>query len=268
MATRHTLGVRDNWFIGDRKDPYSHKIFEVGDIIVVCAACKSPHLEDTWRQNPNRPCSVCDGNDTLLEFDDFTENLFQLVGTGNGILRPVRPFDPEAQLEAQQMEIERMEAEVRRLEEERQAAIQRQEAALQAEQELIAGNETLQTLTQRLAELQADVQEENNQIRETHQRIRESEVALEHLQREVRAENERRENVLREAHNDEADRLVEAQVLRENHRQRVDLLRETRLRQQAERYQQAVSRTSERRMRMENRQAQMLESKIHRESRR
>lgn len=267
MATRHTLGVQDNWFIGDRKDPYSHKIFEVGDIIVVCAACKSPHLEDTWGQNPNRPCSVCDGNG-VLEFDDFNENLFQLVDTGNDILRPVRPFDPEAQLEAQRLEIERMEAEVIRLEEERQVAIRRQERVRQAEQVLIAGNETLQTLTQRLAELHADIHAENNQIRETHQRIRENEIGIEHLQREVRAENERRENALREAQAEEVDCMIVAQALRGNHRQRVELLRETRLRQQAERYQKVINRVSERRMRMENRQAQMLELKIHRESRR
>ena len=268
MATRHTLGNSDDWFIGDRRDPYSHKIFEIGDTIVVCAACKSPHLEDTWGQNPNRLCSVCDGNGALLEFEEFNDTLFQLVDTGNGILRPVRHFDPEAQIEAQRLEIERMEAEVQRLEEERRAAVLRQERALQAEQELIAGNEQLQTLAQRLEELHIGIQTENDQHRETVQRIREGQMALEQLHREVRAESERRENALREVQAAETDRVIEAQEIRERHRQRVELLRETRLRQEAERYRQATFRASERRRLAERRQAQMLETKILRESRR
>ena len=102
MATRQSLGNMDHWFTGDRKDPYSHKIFDVGDVIVVCGNCKSPHLEDTWGQNPNRPCSVCEGNGMLLEFEEFNDSLFQLVDTGNGVLRPARHFDPEAQAESHQ----------------------------------------------------------------------------------------------------------------------------------------------------------------------
>jgi hypothetical protein len=144
----------------------------------------------------------------------------------------------------------------------------RQERAVQAEQELITGNEQLQTLTQRLAELQTDIHTENNQRRETVQRIREGQMALEQLQREIQAESERRENVLREVQTIEADRIIEAQELRDNNHRRVELLRETRLRHEAERYQQATNRAAELRRRFEQRQTQILEAKILRDSRR
>lgn len=77
MPTNHTISNRDAWFIDKHlNDPVTHEPFKVGDIIVVCARCKSVHYEATWGMNPIKSCSNCESNEKL-NYDTFSSILFQ-----------------------------------------------------------------------------------------------------------------------------------------------------------------------------------------------
>lgn len=78
MPSEHVLTSRDKWFLErGMVDPITKAPFQVGDTIVICARCKTVHLDATWGMNPNRSCAIC-GENTAQVFPAFSQKLFQV----------------------------------------------------------------------------------------------------------------------------------------------------------------------------------------------
>ena len=78
MAYKHRITSRDTWFLDKHmKDPIAQELFKVGDIIVICAKCKTAHYESTWGMNSNKCCSMGCNHNTKLNYTTFSPIIFQ-----------------------------------------------------------------------------------------------------------------------------------------------------------------------------------------------
>lgn len=77
MPTKHALTKKDRWFL-DRSlvDPITKEAFHEGDLIVICANCKTVHLDVTWGMDSKKCCANC-GHNVPLSFGIFSPRIFQ-----------------------------------------------------------------------------------------------------------------------------------------------------------------------------------------------
>jgi hypothetical protein len=69
LKGEHRLTQNDSWFLAkSKKDPMTFAPFRVGDVIVVCSKCKTPHMVSSWQVLFR--CGACDSKDTLPVFDE------------------------------------------------------------------------------------------------------------------------------------------------------------------------------------------------------
>lgn len=77
MPSEHVLTAGDKWFLDyGRVDPVTKEPFQVGDTVVICANCKTVHLDATWGMVSTKCCAICERN-TALVFSSFSQQLFQ-----------------------------------------------------------------------------------------------------------------------------------------------------------------------------------------------
>lgn len=89
MPNKFKLRQKEQWFIDmGKKDPLTGEKFKVGDVIVICVICKTPHLYDSWSYNKNQCSNNCfriDKNRKIKEKErletKFDESLFRYKGS-------------------------------------------------------------------------------------------------------------------------------------------------------------------------------------------
>jgi len=74
---KHQITTDDKWLLDKHPiDPVTHEAFKVGDMIVICADCKTVHFDTTWFINQRKPCAVCNGT-TLIDFNLLLSEAFR-----------------------------------------------------------------------------------------------------------------------------------------------------------------------------------------------
>lgn len=82
---KYKITARDRWLLERHPiDPVTQEPFKVGDKVVICASCKTVHYSSTWGMNPQKPCSVCEGN-TPTDFNLLLSGAFKR--NGSSVLR-------------------------------------------------------------------------------------------------------------------------------------------------------------------------------------
>jgi hypothetical protein len=67
MRGEHRLTSQDNWFFDRGKnDPVTFQPFGVGDVVVACQSCKTPHRVASWEALQR--CGACDCSETAISF--------------------------------------------------------------------------------------------------------------------------------------------------------------------------------------------------------